>query len=207
MDNVNCNSSEPSLLSCRYDPNAGEDSHYEDAGVKCFQEPGTPNCTSGALRLVGGQNKYEGRVEVCVLGSWGTVSDDLWWMIDGNVACKQLGFAYAGTFIDNQFIKIIITIHFLPHLASTPFYNAHFGQGSGNIWLDNVHCTGFEQRLVDCMFDANSAEDSHSEDAGLRCHQKGCVHTTKNNLAIITLSLSLSLSLSLLHQMDAMMET
>ena len=45
-----------------------------------------------AVRLVGGANEWEGRVEVSVNGEWGTVcslsvSDD-----DVDVICRQLGY-------------------------------------------------------------------------------------------------------------------
>ena len=109
MDNVNCKGHEANLLSCEYDPNASEDGHYEDAGVICYDEPATPQCTSGDVRLVGDSNQYQGRVEVCVLGQWGTVSDTNWWMINGNVVCKQLGFAYAGLNISSDAFLLSIT--------------------------------------------------------------------------------------------------
>ena len=53
--------------------------------------------------------------------------------------------------------------------ASTPT-RAHFGQGTGPIWLDNAACTGTEATLFDCPANPIGTHNcDHSEDVGTRC--------------------------------------
>ena len=60
------------------------------------------NCTNGDIRLANSATKYQGRVEVCYHGNWGTVCDDGWDNNDARVVCNQLGFTGTGT--DSTFV-------------------------------------------------------------------------------------------------------
>ena len=53
-------------------------------------------CTNGDIRLRGGANSNEGRVELCSNNTWGTVCDDFWSAADARVVCRQLGFGSTG---------------------------------------------------------------------------------------------------------------
>ena len=50
-------------------------------------------CDSGTIRLVGGSNQYDGRIEICINNRWGSVCSNNWDATDASVACKQLGYS------------------------------------------------------------------------------------------------------------------
>ena len=105
---------------------------------------------SGKVRLVGGSSS-QGRVEVYHNGKWGTVCDDNWDINDAQVACRNVGFSR----------------------ATAAYQSAKFGKGTGEIWLDEVGCTGSERYLEECASNGWGSHDcSHSEDASVACSGK-----------------------------------
>jgi len=121
---------------------------------------------------VNGSNQYEGRVEVCINDQWGTVCDDYWDITDATVVCKQLGYAYTGS---KQCIVLLLPfrnfincfVHFVGGIA---YSNAHFGTGSGPIFLDDVQCSSSSKRLLECLSRPILSQNClHTDDASVGC--------------------------------------
>ena len=59
------------------------------------------SCGNGDVRLVGGANELEGRVEICYNKMWGSVCHQGWQTSDANIVCKQLHFQPVGKDMNN----------------------------------------------------------------------------------------------------------
>ncbi|XP_058665823.1 macrophage receptor MARCO [Ammospiza caudacuta] len=95
------------------------------------------------IRIAGGGRR--GRVEIFHGGSWGTICDDGWSLRETGVVCRMLGFSRAVSFF------------------TAP-------AGTGQIWLDDVSCTGSEMSITDCSKRSWGDNNcSHNEDVGVEC--------------------------------------
>uniref|UniRef100_A0A672FWI1 Soluble scavenger receptor cysteine-rich domain-containing protein SSC5D n=1 Tax=Salarias fasciatus TaxID=181472 RepID=A0A672FWI1_SALFA len=148
-ERLGCRGDENTLSKCRSRTFVtGDCSHGNEAAVVCSGPP---------LRLVGGEEDFEGRLEVFHAGRWGSVCDDQWDDRDAEVVCRQLGFGG----------------------VAKAWSWAHFGQGSGPILLDAVKCSGNELFLDQCPHgDWEQHNCDHMEDAGVSCSPyTGSQHT------------------------------
>ena len=132
-------------------------------------------CDQGAIRLVNGPSNMEGRVEVCNDGNWGTVCDDSFTANDANVACRQLGFLNTG----KSFVIRLMHPKFKLFIYTGAMFSccATYGEGTGNILLDDLACTGTERSLFDCTHNGIGTHNcQHSEDVGITCQGRVAVY-------------------------------
>ncbi len=83
-----CLGNEGTLAECENSP--ATCGHNNEAGVRCIE-----TCTTtGDVRLVGGEDEYEGRVEICQDGTWQSICQGSdWSQEDATVTCRQLGYS------------------------------------------------------------------------------------------------------------------
>ncbi|MBN3314620.1 C163A protein, partial [Atractosteus spatula] len=172
LDNMKCLGQESVLWQCSSSPwgqNECQDS--EEAEIQCSamqyigflflyftgyrkkpetitNDPEDNVCTGPLVRLVGAEGSCSGRVEVCQRGAWGTVCDDSWDIQEAHVICRELGCG----------------------VGLSALQEAHFGEGNGTVWLDEVNCRGTERSLLECCSSPPGIHDcTHKEDAAVIC--------------------------------------
>ena len=81
----------------------------------------------GEVRLVGGSDPHEGRVEVYHNDAWGAICSSEWDLQDATVVCRQLG-----------------------HSAVVDVPQNEFAVSGGPVWYDSMNCSGVETNLSQC---------------------------------------------------------
>ncbi|XP_033760279.1 neurotrypsin-like [Pecten maximus] len=128
IDELQCQNNERRLYDCIFNGWGNESCYhslFDDVFLICKPH------RDGAVRMVGGANQFEGRLEVYVAGEWGGVCINQWdkHILNAHVACRQLGLT-GGTFrrLNNNEI------------------------GTEKFWMDNIECRGDEVNLGECSF-------------------------------------------------------
>ncbi|GBP06182.1 Lysyl oxidase homolog 2 [Eumeta japonica] len=145
MENIVCQGQETSLIQCMF-PGWGNSKcdANEAAGVKCIGEPDLEpaakpftrwpgkllqqvlDVSTAKIRLIGGRDENEGRVEIQYNGVWGSICGDGWTLHEALVTCRHLGLGYAA------------------QSSQTDYF------GSSRIVLSGVRCEGNETGLFQC---------------------------------------------------------
>ncbi|XP_031555259.1 deleted in malignant brain tumors 1 protein-like [Actinia tenebrosa] len=148
MDNIRCLGNESSLADCQFDIETRMVSSGFNGGVVC----NTGNNTVYQFRLAHNDNtllSYAGRVEIQVAGVWGSINSIQWNLAAANVTCRQLGYRAGAE---------------MAILGATVVFKL---RASGNEWIPNIRCSGFENSLNECNY---SIEFGRSyDDAGVVC--------------------------------------
>ncbi|XP_074698213.1 scavenger receptor cysteine-rich type 1 protein M130-like isoform X1 [Strix aluco] len=139
---LRCAGTEENLAQCNISGTAtAPTSSPEEVAIVCS--------SSRRVRLAGGPGRCAGRVEVYVNGTWGTVCQENWDMLDAAVVCRQLG---CGT-------------------ALAVPGSARFGPGMGPLWPDAGSCAGTEASLWDCPASAQR-DCQRGGGAGVVCSEQ-----------------------------------
>ncbi|XP_072031566.1 uncharacterized protein [Amphiura filiformis] len=105
------------------------------------------------IRLVNGDDEFQGRLEIFYNQKWGTVCADEWGYIESKVVCAQLG---------------------LPYQHAVFIGGAYFGEGSGPSFFKDVKCqTGIEAQIAECIYSFIGCD--HSQDVSIICSEVSSV--------------------------------
>ena len=111
-------------------------------------------CYRSEVRLVGGQAKNEGRVELRYKGKFGTVCQTGFNMKAAHVVCRQLGYPKA--------------------VSVRRYASKYYGKATGPVHLNGITCRGDERSLYHCGHKKiGFSVCPHKLDVGVVCFSGG----------------------------------
>jgi len=136
LDNVECDGTELDIVNCRHSGWGNHNCiHADDVSVSCK-----------TVRLVGGSSPRQGRLELNVNGTWGTVCRVGFDDTAARVVCRMLGYGPVGRFAGSR-----------------------FGPGNGPIWLHNIWCSEKKTNVADCNLGWTRRRCGHDDDVSVSC--------------------------------------
>jgi deleted-in-malignant-brain-tumors protein 1 len=128
-------------------------------------EPSTVNATASSL---------EGRLELCINHAWGTVCDSLFDNSDAQVACSRVsGFARQGELLAGSHEATMQALVTVVSVGAQVLTRGSIASGTGPIYLSDLHCTGNENSLLDCLREDSQPTGlqscDHQQDVAIQC--------------------------------------
>jgi hypothetical protein len=109
-------------------------------------------CDNGELRLFGGGAPYEGLVEVCFNGIWGSVCHNNWDANDALTVCRILGYGMSNVAVPTRANFFRVT------------------EFNGPMLIDGVECNGTEVEFLECLsMQPGEHNCPHRLSAGVLC--------------------------------------
>uniref|UniRef100_A0A672NWK6 Si:ch211-161n3.4 n=1 Tax=Sinocyclocheilus grahami TaxID=75366 RepID=A0A672NWK6_SINGR len=137
---IQCRGNESQIHLCTTSLYKHDCSHDHDQGLICTDMKN--------MKLVDGNSRCAGRVEVLHRGQWGTVCEAGWDLADAAVVCRELDCGEPADALGSAF----------------------FGAGSGPIWMSTIFCSGSESTLKNCAsLGWTKPLCKHNWDAGVIC--------------------------------------
>ncbi|XP_060570002.1 uncharacterized protein LOC132728362, partial [Ruditapes philippinarum] len=146
IDRLDCSSSYTSFDQCRYSiDNFYNCGHNSDVSVMCYG----PVLNITDARLVNGTSVNDGRAEIKVNDTWGTICDTNFDIHAADLFCRLIGLR-----------------------AAQYFTGAFYGEGSGPVFIDQLFCDNYDYTLSDCKY-LFLNECSHARDISVVCNECG----------------------------------
>ena len=121
LDSLRCSGTERDIADCSHKGwGVHNCQHRDDVALSCLR-------TKVEVRLNGGRDPREGRLELLYNGVWGTACSRVFSRAAARVVCNMLGFGYIG---------------------QTITYN--YGSAPKKITMNSVHCSGTEENIAEC---------------------------------------------------------